>query len=109
MKLTGAFTLNNCKIQNEVAGPPAPVASDFSTTANPGEATPIYLFPHITGIYSSTSILNGPSNGTATIMSNTITFTSTFDFSGEVVIEYEATGPGGSSHANASIVVFGLS
>lgn len=109
MKLTGAFSLDNCKLHSSVPLPPAPIAHSFSTSANPDQSTPIFLFPHITGSYSSTTIVAQPSNGVATIMSNTIFYTSTLDFSGTASIEYEAIGAGGNSRAYANVVILGLS
>jgi len=84
--------------------PPPPAAGNATLTVDPGALGQVSL--PVSGYYNTITITSGPSNGTASISGNTLSYTSNPGVSNTTdSVGYVATGAGGSTPATVSITV----
>ncbi len=89
-----------------VAAPGAPTVSARSVTTAFNVPTVINLAPNITGPVASVAVVAGSvTNGTATAVGTSVTFTPTTGYTGPATFQYTATAPGGAVSAPATVSV----
>jgi large repetitive protein len=97
-------TTSPATISVAVATPPAPTAASLTLTTAANTVGTVDLSKGATGVFTSVALATQPTNGTATLSGNIVSYTPNRNFFGTDSFTYTVTGPGGTT-APATVTI----